>query len=95
MQKPPFLLALFLLANIALAQRPDYLKKDSIRSSLDGNVEVFYYDKSTAESPQPLVVELHSWSNSADSQRDMEAVQAIFECTHEILKDVALELIGQ
>lgn len=75
MQKPLFLL-LFLLGNFALAQRPDFLKKDSIQSSLDGNVQVFYYDKSTASTPQPLVVELHSWSNTADSQKDMEALQA-------------------
>lgn len=72
----PLFLFLFLLGNIACAQRPDYLKKDSLRSSVDGNKQVFYYDKSTAATPQPLVVELHSWSNSADSQRDMEAVQA-------------------
>ena len=57
-------------------QRPGFLKKDSIQSSLDGNVQVFYFDKSTATSPQPLVVELHSWSNSADSQKDMVAAQA-------------------
>ncbi len=67
---------LLLLGHFALAQRPDFLKKDSIQSSLDGNVQVFYYDKSTASSAQPLVVELHSWSNSADSQKDRLAVQA-------------------
>ncbi len=39
-------------------------------------MQVFYYDKSTTSTPQPLVVELHSWSNTADSQKDMEAVQA-------------------
>ena len=70
---------LFLLfiafANIAFAQRPDYLKKDSIVSSLDGNTQVFYYDKSTATTPQPLVIELHSWSNTAESQKTMVAEQ--------------------
>jgi pimeloyl-ACP methyl ester carboxylesterase len=75
MQKTALLL-LFVLVNTAFAQRPDFLKKDSIRSSLDGNTQVFYYDKSTASTPQPLVVELHSWSNSADSQKDMVAAQA-------------------
>ena len=60
---------------IAFAQRPDYLQKDSIQSSLDGNTQVFYYDKSRASTPQPLVVELHSWSNSADSQKGMIATQ--------------------
>lgn len=59
----------------AIAQRPAYLQKDSIRSSLDGITQVFYYDKSTAATPQPLVVELHSWSNSADSQMGMIATQ--------------------
>lgn len=59
----------------AIAQRPDYLRKDSIRSVLDGNTQVFYYDKSTAATHQPLVVELHSWSNSADSQKGMMATQ--------------------
>ena len=57
-------------------QRPDFLKKDSILSSLDKNTQVFYYDKSTASKPKPLVVELHSWSNSADSQKDILAEQA-------------------
>lgn len=69
-------LILFLLVNLAFAQRPDFLKKDSIQSALDRNVQVFYFDKSTTTSPQPLVVELHSWSNSADSQKDMVAAQA-------------------
>jgi dienelactone hydrolase len=72
----PLLFCLFLLTNLANAQRPDFLKKDSIQSSLDGNVQVFYYDKSISTSPQPLVVELHSWSNSADSQKDMVAAQS-------------------
>lgn len=53
---------------IASAQRPDFLKKDSINSSLDGNIEVFYYDKSASQKAAPLVVELHSWSNSSHSQ---------------------------
>lgn len=69
-------LALAVSGRCQAPQRPDFLQKDSIRSSLDGNVQVFYYDKSTGSSPQPLVVELHSWSNSADSQKDMSAVQA-------------------
>ncbi|MEI7584366.1 alpha/beta fold hydrolase [Runella sp.] len=74
--KTSLLFSLFLVINLAFAQRPDFLKKDSIQSSLDGNVQVFYFDKSTVTSPQPLVVELHSWSNSADSQKDMVAAQA-------------------
>ena len=70
------LLPLFILfTNIIVAQRPDYLKKDSIPSSLDGNTQVFYYDKSTATTPQPLVIELHSWSNTAESQKTMVAEQ--------------------
>lgn len=73
--KTSFIFSLFLLANLANAQRPDFLKKDSIQSSLDGNVQVFYYDRSTKTSPQPLVVELHTWSNSADSQKEILAAQ--------------------
>jgi poly(3-hydroxybutyrate) depolymerase len=42
------------------------LKKDSISCSLDGNVQVFYYYKSPAPKPKPLVVQLHSWSYSAN-----------------------------
>jgi pimeloyl-ACP methyl ester carboxylesterase len=42
------------------------LKKDSISCSLDGNVQVFYYYKSPAPKPRPLVVQLHSWSYSAN-----------------------------
>ena len=53
--------------NIPNFQRPNFLKKDSIKSSLDANVQVFYYYKSTKLKPKPLVVQLHSWSNAADS----------------------------
>ena len=58
---------------IVSAQRPDFLNKDSINSSLDGNIEVFYYDKSASKKAQPLVVELHTWSNSSHSQTDILA----------------------
>lgn len=74
--KKLLLLIFVLLSNIASAQRPDFLKKDSIQSTLDGNTQVFYYDKTTASTPQPLVVELHSWSNSAESQQKIVAEQA-------------------
>jgi len=54
------------------------LKKDSITSSLDENVQVFYYYKSIDDSPKPLIVQLHSWSFPADSlqtsQLDIEAI---------------------
>lgn len=53
--------------NIPNFQRPNFLQKDSIKSSLDANVQVFYYYKSTKLKPKPLVVQLHSWSNGADS----------------------------
>lgn len=42
------------------------LKKDSISCSLDGNIQVFYYYKSASSKPKPLVVQLHSWSYSAN-----------------------------
>ena len=60
----------------SIIQRPAFLQKDSIRSSLDGNVQVFYYDKSTASTAQPLVVALHSWSNSVESQPPLAAEEA-------------------
>jgi predicted peptidase len=69
------LIFILLFSHISGAQRPDFLKKDSILSSLDNNTEVFYYDKSTLAAPQPLVVELHTWSNSSHSQADMMAQQ--------------------
>lgn len=54
------------------------LKKDSIKSKLDGNIQRVYYFKSTAQRPQPLVVQLHSWSYPADSLKTMEfEVEAI------------------
>ncbi|WP_373548815.1 alpha/beta hydrolase family protein [Haliscomenobacter sp.] len=75
MKQSLLIICLCALGFSAFAQRPDYLRKDSIRSVLDGNIQVFYYDKSTAATLQPLVVELHSWSNSADSQKGMMATQ--------------------
>jgi dipeptidyl aminopeptidase/acylaminoacyl peptidase len=73
--KPLLSLFFTVLGLSTFAQRPDFLKKDSIQSTLDGNTQVFYYAKSMAATPQPLVVELHSWSNSADSQKGMIANQ--------------------
>lgn len=67
------LLILCFQFQITSAQRPGFLKKDSISSSLDGNVEVFYYDRSASQKAEPLVVELHSWSNSSHSQTDLLA----------------------
>jgi pimeloyl-ACP methyl ester carboxylesterase len=57
-------------------QRPNFLKKDSIHSTLDKNAQVFYYDKSNSSEAKPLLVELHSWSNTADSQKEILAEQA-------------------
>ncbi|MEO6313480.1 MAG: prolyl oligopeptidase family serine peptidase [Chitinophagaceae bacterium] len=58
-------------------QRKTFLKKDSIKSSLDGVTQVFYFNKSTNDKPAPLIVQLHSWSFPADSlttiELDMEA----------------------
>lgn len=59
------------LAYSQSSQLPDFLKKDSIQSSLDGNVQVFYYGKSTSSELQPLIVALHSWSGTADSQKEI------------------------
>jgi len=43
------------------------LTKDSIYSTLDGNLQVFYYYKSNDKKPKPLIVQLHSWSYTAES----------------------------
>lgn len=48
-------------------QPKSVLTKDSIHSSLDGITQVFYYRQSTSTTPQPLIVQLHSWSFPADS----------------------------
>jgi dipeptidyl aminopeptidase/acylaminoacyl peptidase len=43
------------------------LSKDSIYSTLDGNLQVFYYYKSNDKKPKPLIVQLHSWSYTAEA----------------------------
>ncbi|MFZ1789931.1 MAG: prolyl oligopeptidase family serine peptidase [Saprospiraceae bacterium] len=54
------------------------LSKVSIQSTMDGVVQPLYYYKSTAKKNKPLVVQLHSWSYSADSLKtvglDFEAI---------------------
>lgn len=57
----------------AVGQRPSYLQKDSIISQMDGVSDVFYFDKSAESSPQPLIVELHTWSFSSTSQTELTA----------------------
>jgi dipeptidyl aminopeptidase/acylaminoacyl peptidase len=49
-----------------------FLNKDSIKSTLDGNTQVFYYYKSTDKKPKPLIVQLHSWSYPADSLKTVD-----------------------
>jgi poly(3-hydroxybutyrate) depolymerase len=49
------------------SQAQTFLIKDSIISALDGYSQVFYYYKSTDKKPKPLIVQLHSWSYTADS----------------------------
>jgi len=44
-----------------------FLNRDSIQSSLDGYSQIFYYYKSTDKKPKPLIVQLQSWSYTADS----------------------------
>jgi poly(3-hydroxybutyrate) depolymerase len=66
-------LFLFFAGKEGIAQRPDYLLKDSILSSLDGHAEVFYYVAAQSKKSQPLVVELHTWSNNSQSQEDLIA----------------------
>ncbi|MEP6750305.1 MAG: alpha/beta fold hydrolase [Bacteroidota bacterium] len=58
-------------------QPKNFLKKDSINSSIDNTIQVFYYSRSTNTTPEPLIVQLHSWSFPADSLKtiglDIEA----------------------
>ena len=58
------------------------LEKDSIKSRLDGNIQQIYYFRSSEKNPQPLVVQLHSWSYPADSLKtallDLEATSKNF-----------------
>ena len=78
-KKIPLVIAAMMLVGFTYSQsiqRPNFLKKDSIQSTLDKNTQVFYYDKSTSSKAKPLVVELHSWSNTADSQKEILADQA-------------------
>ena len=49
-----------------------FLNKDSIKSTLDGNTQVFYYYKSADKKPKPLIVQLHSWSYNADSLKTLD-----------------------
>lgn len=70
------LIIIVLNSNSAISQRPNYLKMDSIFSSLDNSSQVIYYEKSASSKPQPLVVELHSWSNSSSSQMELLADQS-------------------
>ena len=51
--KKAIVLLLFFAGNLVFAQRPSFLKKDSIQSTLDKNIQVFYYDKSTASKAKP------------------------------------------
>ncbi|MDP1817393.1 MAG: alpha/beta fold hydrolase [Leadbetterella sp.] len=48
-----------------------FLQKDSITSTLDGNTQVIYYFKALHSKPRPLVVQLHSWSYSADDLQNI------------------------
>jgi len=49
-----------------------FLNKDSIKSTLDGYTQVFYYYKSTDKKPKPLIIQLHSWSYPADSLKTID-----------------------
>jgi predicted peptidase len=53
------------------------VKVDSIRSSLDGVMQPFYYYASTAPEDQPLVVVLHQWSSDYQVKDNTLREQAI------------------
>lgn len=77
--KPAILCIVCLISLFTHGQTIDkgFLKKDSIKSSMDGIIQVFYYSRSTSTKPEPLIVQLHSWSFPADSLKtiglDIEA----------------------
>ena len=81
--KPAILCFICLISLFTYGQTTDntqpknHLTKDSIKSSMDGVNQVFYYNKSTSAKPEPLIVQLHSWSFTADSLKtlglDLEA----------------------
>lgn len=56
-------LFLLILQNPLHAQADKWkdFKKDSIQSSIDGEMQYFYYYKTTSQTKQPLVVSLHQW----------------------------------
>ncbi len=64
-----WLLSLVTLGQVLPEKSIISLKKDSIISSLDRNIQHIYYFRSSHKKPQPLVVQLHSWSYPADSLR--------------------------
>lgn len=77
MKKTFLVIVLFgILPSIIFAQRPSFLQRDSIKSKLDQNIQTIFFDISTVSKPQPLVVELHSWSNTNLSQVEILAEQA-------------------
>lgn len=57
---------------VTLTEKTFGLKKDSIKSGLDGNYQVIYYYRSSDKNPKPLIVQLHSWSYPADSLKTMK-----------------------
>jgi len=60
------------LSQVERTELTNGLKKDSIKSSLDGSIQPIYYYKSSDKNPKPLIVQLHSWSYHVDSLRTME-----------------------
>ncbi|MEO6729668.1 MAG: prolyl oligopeptidase family serine peptidase [Ferruginibacter sp.] len=69
---------LCILSYLSIGQSADqnnheiFLNKDSIKSTLDGYTQVFYYYKPTDKKPKPLIVQLHSWSYPADSLKTID-----------------------
>jgi poly(3-hydroxybutyrate) depolymerase len=57
--------------NASQNQRSALLNKDSIYSALDGNLQVIYSYKANDKKPKPLIVQLHSWSYTAN---DLETI---------------------
>lgn len=60
-------LLLLLIGQTSFAQNSNNLQKGTVKSSKDGELQIFYYYKTTHTDKQPLIVQLHSWSFPADS----------------------------
>ena len=70
------------------ADKWDGFSKDSVTSPLDGYINRFHYYKSSAPTPQPLLVSIHQWSADYTNFRNSMAEQAKAKDWNYIFPDV-------